>query len=267
MLKHRNVCEVVKTIDKKLLLVICVMFLISCVLLPCGCEEGGSAQQAEKLQSDLNEPIDNNSASHIYQQSTAVILSDNMDINHLTVASPIGGYTGVWMAFLDNVPRLNQSAIVIISLYTRLPMKGRLEIVLPDGIELVNGDIKITVNTAERESKEFRIAVKPVKAGDYTIKVIFSYPTQWELVGADHTYYLNLLITENSSKWEQGPIPSWRELPKTKGKLTPLTPGESPGRKLSPEEQTIFDKNYQENNKNYRPPAANISDNATNQSN
>ncbi|MDD5311424.1 MAG: hypothetical protein PHO26_00115 [Dehalococcoidia bacterium] len=249
MLKDRNVGQVVKTIDKKLFYLICVMFLISCVLLSCSCVEGGSAQQTEKLQAEPSELLNDENNKEIYEKGS-MISSDNTVMDTHVIAS--GEFPlHIYSSFTNGVPRLNQAdELKFVVCFLACNVKNAsVTFVIPVGIQLVSGNLRWSGDFGKKENKEFKIVVRPVRAGDYTIGVELSYPDQPDCgYGAvSTTYSMNILLTENSSKCEftYGP-PSWREPPKTKGLLTPVNPNGARGYKLTPEEQAIFDKNYKE---------------------
>jgi hypothetical protein len=115
-------------------------------------------------------------------------------------------------SFPNGAPRLNQSKELRFLIQTpgfnNLPDLGvTLQIILPDGVQLVSGNFTNWLGTrGEGCMKTCNIVIKPTKVGNYIIesKLILSPDPPWLTLGTMKTY---LSVSEKTAEW--GTSPPW----------------------------------------------------------
>jgi hypothetical protein len=121
------------------------------------------------------------------------------------------------VAFPDGAPPLNQTAELTCTIITRnLPMKDiDLEIILPDGLELVRGQLSWN-GELPRDSviNAINAEVKSVKLGNWTIEIPYHInPIEPGGYGGDGKRKVYISIMEDSAEWSARNPPWQRGTP------------------------------------------------------
>lgn len=120
----------------------------------------------------------------------------------------------VELSFPHGAPHLNQIAEL------RCLMKANdiadnltVRINLPEGFELVNGDLTWAGNLSRGSIKELKSNIKLVKVGNWDIQAVITVGPQntWAIAEGGGIYDLYVAVAENSAEW--GEYPPWTPIP------------------------------------------------------
>ena len=115
------------------------------------------------------------------------------------------------VSFPADAPLLGQTAelICVVKAHIFDVRNMSLEIILPEALELVSGDLSWMGNISEGEEVEVISAVvKSVKTGNWTIEVHgYINPEEHGYYGGEGWFPIYVSISEDSAEW--GTVPPW----------------------------------------------------------
>jgi len=146
------------------------------------------------------------------QKTTLASSTQPLDLPNKTSTPPTIPIE-VQVAFPDGAPPLNQTAELTCTIIThRLTMKDmNLEIVLPDGLELINGQLSWTgVPPVDGSIQIINAEVKSVELGNWIIEIPYHInPVEPGGYGGDGKRLVYVSILEDSAEWNSR-YPPWK---------------------------------------------------------
>ena len=108
---------------------------------------------------------------------------------------------------IEGLPKLNQTVKLIVTVTGLLNLPNTsLQIQLPEGFILINGDLSWKGALTTNEIKKIQALVKPVKVGNWTIKAVARSYHEWGFYGKEDILYISV-SEETATVTKEPPIP------------------------------------------------------------
>ena len=143
-----------------------------------------------------------------------IFLASAFGLSSCTTAGP-SPPVNLQMSFPHGAPKLEQTAELLCAIKTPALTADNVtvKINLPDGLQLVSGDLLVQCGTMfEGDVREIKANIKPIKVGNYAIEAELSLvPRRLNFNPGPGLYTIYLSVTENSAQW--GKYPPWTPPP------------------------------------------------------
>jgi hypothetical protein len=121
------------------------------------------------------------------------------------------------MSFPQGAPRLDKTAelLCVVKTHVLTADNVTVQIYLPDGIQLVNGDLSVQLGPMSKGGmRDFKVIIKPVRVGNYTVQAKLSLIPSGinpAFSPGPGLYEVYLSVAEDSAQW--GEYPPWTPPP------------------------------------------------------